>query len=62
MATNEQELDQVPPLEVELDEASIMSSLARLYEIHMSVWHSLPVHDNANHTLLITYPSASQPS
>lgn len=37
MATNEQALDQVPPLEKELDEASIMSSLARLQEVHISL-------------------------
>ena len=43
MATNEQALDQVPPLEMELDEASIMSSLTRLQELHVSVWHYLPL-------------------
>lgn len=42
MATDEHALDQVPPLEMELDEASIMSSLARLQEMHISVWHCIP--------------------
>ena len=37
MATDEQALDQDPSLETELDEASIMSSLARLQELHISV-------------------------
>ena len=43
MATNEQALDQVPSLEMELDETSIMSSLTRLQELHISVWHYLPL-------------------
>ncbi|CAD6579571.1 MAG: hypothetical protein ASARMPRED_009183 [Alectoria sarmentosa] len=37
MATDEQDFHQVPPLEMELDEASIMSSLARLQEMHISL-------------------------
>ena len=37
MATDEQALDQDPSLETELDEASIISSLARLRELHISV-------------------------
>lgn len=37
MATNEQALDHDSPIEMVLDEASIMSSLARLQEMHISV-------------------------
>lgn len=37
MATDQQALDQDLSLETELDEASIMSSLARLRELHISV-------------------------
>ena len=47
MAANEQALDeastQPPALETELDEASIMSSLARLQELHISVWRYRPI-------------------
>lgn len=42
MAAIEDPPNQVPPLETELDEASIMSSLARLQEMHISVWPYLP--------------------
>ncbi|KAM0800015.1 hypothetical protein BDR22DRAFT_274103 [Usnea florida] len=37
MATNEQALDQDPSPETEMDEASIISSLARLQELHISL-------------------------
>ncbi|CAF9925960.1 MAG: hypothetical protein ALECFALPRED_003261 [Alectoria fallacina] len=37
MATDEQEFHHVPPLQMELDEPSIMSSLARLQEMHISL-------------------------
>ena len=41
MATNEQALDQtLLPVEAGLDEDSIISSLARLQELHISVCHS----------------------
>ena len=44
MATNEQALDQTsPPAEAGLDEDSVISSLARLQELHISVCQSLTV-------------------
>ena len=47
MATNEQTLDQSPPLvEAGLDEDSVISSLARLQELHISVCHSLTLKTN----------------
>ena len=42
MATNEQTLDQPPqPIEAGLKEDTVISSLARLQELHISVCHSL---------------------
>lgn len=58
MATNEQTPDQAPPPETELDEASIMSSLARLQELHIFVWPYLPL-KLIKHTLLTMYRTAS---
>ena len=38
MATTEEALDQVSSPELELDEDSIVSYLARLQDMHISVW------------------------
>lgn len=37
MATKEETFNHISPPEMELDEASIVSSLARLHELHISV-------------------------
>ena len=47
MLTNEEALEQaptqLPALETELDEDSIVSSLVRLQELQISVWHDRPI-------------------
>lgn len=57
---DEQALDQAPPLEMELDEASIVSSLARLQEMHISLRSLRETIPKVMDSVLVDPPSPDQ--